>query len=126
MLGSARVVGFIPTRNFALARAFYEGQLGLLVESTDEFAIVLRAGAISIRLVVVRDFSPFPFTLMGWDVARIQETVTQMKSRGIVFETFEGLKQNALGIWEAPGGAQVAWFKDADGNLLSVSEKAPG
>ncbi|MFN2601838.1 MAG: VOC family protein [Gemmatimonadaceae bacterium] len=41
---------------------------------------------------------------------------------GVVFEEFEGMGQDNLGIWNAPSGAKVAWFKDPDGNVLSVTD----
>jgi catechol 2,3-dioxygenase-like lactoylglutathione lyase family enzyme len=112
----------IPTRDSAKARAFFEGVLGLPVEVDDGFATVLRANNATIRLTKVQDFQPLPFTLMGWEVADMDGKVRSLAERGVVFEQFPGVEQDDLGIWTVPGaGAKVAWFKDPDGNLLSLS-----
>ncbi|HWF17829.1 MAG TPA: VOC family protein [Verrucomicrobiae bacterium] len=122
MLNQAPVIGFIPSRDFKPARAFYEGVLGLRVLSVDAFAMVFDANGTPIRVTLVGKFEPHPFTILGWRVPRIEETVSQLKSKGVRFERFDGLTQDELGIWAAPSGAKVAWFKDPDGNMLSVSQ----
>jgi len=48
--------------------------------------------------------------------------VSELQGRGVVFERFGFFEQDALGIWTAPTGDKVAWFKDSDGNVLSVSQ----
>ena len=70
----------------------------------------------------IEGYKPAPFTILGWSVGNISKTVEGLQKKGVVFERYPGLEQDALGIWRAPGDAKVAWFKDPDGNLLSVSE----
>jgi catechol 2,3-dioxygenase-like lactoylglutathione lyase family enzyme len=125
MLGSRPIIGFVATTDFGRARAFYEAMLGLRFIANDGFALVFESGGTMIRVVKVGGFVPAPYTVLGWQVAAMPETVTALSERGVVFECYPGLEQDKLAIWTAPGGAQVAWFKDPDGNLLSVSYHGP-
>src|SRR5579859_7740301 len=123
MLGSTNIVAFVPTRDAEKARAFYEGVLGLRFVKDDGFAMVLEANGIMIRVAKVgQDFTPAPFTILGWQVSEIERVVRGLIEKGVRFEVFGLFKQDELGIWTAPTGDKVAWFKDPDGNVLSVSE----
>jgi len=122
MLASARIVAFVPTLDFARARQFYEHTLGLRCVSEDPFAIVMDCAGIMLRVVKVAKFTPDPFTILGWEVEGIENEINSLQARGVKFERFPGMPQDALGIWTAPGGSKVAWFKDPDGNLLSLSQ----
>ena len=123
MLDSANVIGFIPTKDFRRAKAFYGAKLGLRLVATDKFALVFESGGTTIRVVKVSGFEPAGFTILGWRVDDIQQRVAALLERGVVFERFPWMKQDAQGIWIAPGGARVAWFKDPDGNVLSLSSR---
>ena len=123
MLGSIDIVAFVPTRDFEKARAFYEGVLGLRFVKNDGFAMVLDANGIMVR-VAKAQFTPAPFTILGWQVLDIEKIVTGLQGKGVQFERFGFFEQDALGIWTAPSGDKVAWFKDPDGNVLSVSQHA--
>jgi catechol 2,3-dioxygenase-like lactoylglutathione lyase family enzyme len=122
MLDSAKLVAFIPTSDFDKARAFYEGVLGLKFLSNDGFALVMESNDVMIRVAKVGNFKPAHFTILGWDVPDINSSVRALAAEGVTFESFPGLQQDELGIWTAPGGAMVAWFKDPDGNILSLSQ----
>ena len=125
MLGDAELIAFVPTRDPKKSRGFYEGALGLEFVSEDSFAVVLRANGVTVRIVNVsnvKEFRPFPFTILGWRVVNVEKTVRELGEKGIEFERFAGLEQDGLGIWSSPSGAKVAWFKDLDGNVLSVTE----
>jgi catechol 2,3-dioxygenase-like lactoylglutathione lyase family enzyme len=123
MLGSTNIVAFVPTRDAAKARAFYEGVLGLRFVKDDGFAMVLEANGIMIRVAKVgNDFVPAQFTILGWQVSGIEDVVRSLREKGVQFEIFGFFKQDELGIWIAPTGDKVAWFKDPDGNILSVSQ----
>jgi catechol 2,3-dioxygenase-like lactoylglutathione lyase family enzyme len=125
MLGSRPIIGFVATTDSSRARAFYGAKLGLRFIANDGFALVFESDDTMIRVVKVDGFVPAPYTILGWQVEAIQATVAVLTERGVVFERYAGLEQDQLGIWTAPGGAQVAWFKDPDGNLLSVSQHSP-
>jgi len=123
MLGSIDIVAFVPTTDAAKARAFYEGVLGLRFVKDDGFAMVLDANGIMIRVAKVgKDFTPAKFTILGWQVSDIGNVVRGLQAKGVHFEIFGFFKQDDLGIWTAPTGDKVAWFKDPDGNVLSVSQ----
>jgi catechol 2,3-dioxygenase-like lactoylglutathione lyase family enzyme len=123
MLGSNNIVAFVPTRDSAKARAFYEGVLGLKFIQDDGFALVLDGNGTKIRVARVHEFKPAQFTILGWEVLGIGNVVADLMKKGIRFEQFGLPGQDEQGIWSAPGGAKVAWFKDPDGNILSVSQQ---
>lgn len=122
MLSESEIMGFIPTKDGAKARSFYVDNLGLRFISDDRFALVVESHGTIIRISKVENFTPFPFTILGWRVSNIEEEVRSLTSRGVSFQRFSGFDQNELGIWTSPDGTKVAWFKDPDANLLSLSQ----
>lgn len=122
MLGTTDVIAFVPTNDGAKARSFYEGVLGLRFVSEDGFALIFNANGIMIRVVKVQPFTPIQHTILGWQVRDIEKEVSRLQEQGVQFERFGFFKQDDLGIWTAPNGDKVAWFKDPDGNTLSISE----
>jgi catechol 2,3-dioxygenase-like lactoylglutathione lyase family enzyme len=122
MLAKSKPVCFIPTKDAKRARAFFEKMLGLKFVSDDKFALVFNAGGNMLRVVRVQEFTPLPFTILGWEVKDIAKTAEALTAKKVTFERYGFMKQDELGIWDAPGGAKVAWFKDPDGNLLSISQ----
>jgi catechol 2,3-dioxygenase-like lactoylglutathione lyase family enzyme len=122
MLSTSKVVAFVPTTDAVRARSFYQDILGLRFISDDPFALVMDANGTRLRIVKLKAFTPAPYTILGWEVSNIHELAANMAKKGVVFERYEQLPQDNLGIWTAPGGARVAWFKDPHGNVLSISE----
>ena len=125
MLGSSAVVAFVPSRSPKKARSFYEHTLGLEFISDDQFAHVFDANSVMVRVVDVSNvdgFKPAPFTILGWRVDDIGKTVKGLQKKGVKFERYPGMDQDQLGIWSSPSGAKIAWFKDPDGNVLSIGE----
>ncbi|HET6933895.1 MAG TPA: VOC family protein [Candidatus Angelobacter sp.] len=122
MLAQGKVVGFVPTTDAIKARDFYERKLGLEFVSDDSFALVMRSGASTIRIVKMNQVNPAQYTVLGWEVDDIRSMVASLKTRGVEFEHYPFIQDPESAIWTAPGGAQVAWFKDPDGNVLSVSQ----
>ena len=123
MLPSEKIIGFVPITDAARAKSFYAEKLGLKFVSQDSFAVVFDANGIMLRLTKVQELTPQAFTILGWQVPDIVATVKQLQAAGVTFEHYGGfMQQDELGIWNAPGGTRVAWFKDPDGNTLSVSQ----
>jgi len=122
MLGSTNIVAFVPIKDGDKARAFYEGVLGLRFVKDDGFALVFEAGGTMLRAARMKEFTPAQFTVLGWQVSKIEDMVRALGMRGVKFEIFGFFKQDELGIWTVPTGDKVAWFKDPDGNILSVSQ----
>ena len=117
-------VGFIPVTDLATARAFYVGKLGLTMTEDSPFAVVLRHEGTVIRLTEVAGLRPQPFTIAGWEVHDIGAVIDSLRSSGVTFRRYDGMEQDDRGIWTTPGGDQVAWFLDPDGNTLSLTELA--
>jgi len=114
-------MAFIPVRDLDAAKSFYGGVLGLPVSGEDPYAVVLDAGGTMLRLARVDDFQPQPFTVAGWQVPDLSTSIDDLVNRGVEFINFEGMDQDEKGTWTTPGGDQVAWFKDPDGNILSLT-----
>ena len=122
LLGGAPIVAFVGVSDSSRARSFYSGVLGLpLVEETP-VADVYAAGGTVLRVTPVGEVRPQPFTVLGWEVDDIAAVVRSLASAGVSFERFDGMEQDDLGVWLSPSGARVAWFKDPDGNVLSVTQ----
>ena len=124
MFEQGKLVAFLPISDAARSRAFYEGILGLQFVADDDFALVMRSSGTTIRMSKLQEVTPAQFTVLGWDVADIRAEAKALLSRGVKCEQF-GFGQDDLGIWTAPGGTMVAWFKDPDGNILSLSQHTP-
>ena len=123
MLSTSKAVAFVSVTDLDRARAFYEGLLGLKVLSQGPFALNCEAGGVAVMITKVPAVTPQTFTVLGFEVEDIGAMVDGLAARGVVFEHYPYFApdQDARGVWTAPSGTLVAWFKDPDGNLLSVS-----
>lgn len=124
MLAESKMVGFVLTTDYEAARAFYEGKLGFTYVSQDQFALVVKAGENKIRIAKVPNFTPLQGTVLGWEVENIEDVAKWLQARGVALEKFPFVQDQELGIWTAPGGDKVAWFKDPSGNILGFSQHA--
>ena len=122
MLTGSNIVAFVATTNGVRARFFYQQILGLDFISDDEFTTVLSANGVELRIQKVQSLTPHPHTQLGWSVTSIADVVHALRAKGVEFESYPFLQQDELGIWMSPSGAKVAWFRDPDGNLLSLTE----
>jgi len=123
MLASNPINAFVRITDPKRARRFYEEVLGLKLVSDNPFMLVFRGNNALIMAQKTQKFSPLQGTVLGWEVKDIRKAVSSLAKSGVVFERFNGMDQDDLGIWTSPDG-KVAWFKDPDGNILSVSEHA--
>lgn len=124
VLASVRsVVAFVAVRDRLRAAAFYRDRLGLPLLHQDDFAAVFGLGAGTLRLAAVADFNPQPFTVLGWEVSDLAAALTALDRAGIACLRYDGLDQDARGMWRTPGGDLVVWFKDPDGNVLSLTQR---
>ena len=124
MLGKSKPVILIPTVKKDEAKKFYETVLGLSFKVDDEFALVFETGGNMLRITPVKEFTPHPFSVLGWKVDDIASAVDGLSNKGVEFEKYDfpWMEQDSQGVWTAPDGTKVAWFKDPDGNLLSLSQ----
>ena len=122
MLSSSEVIAFVATTNAEKARAFYEGRLGLTLVEDNPFALVFDAHGVMLRIQKVQSLNPAAHTTLGWNVSDIRKTIAALVQNGVIFERYDRLSQDPAGIWVSPSGAHVAWFKDPDGNVLSLTQ----
>jgi catechol 2,3-dioxygenase-like lactoylglutathione lyase family enzyme len=116
------LIGFLNTAHPEKALAFYQGPLGLHLVADEPFALVFDLEGTMLRIAKAPPFTPLPFTVLGFRVADIAHECERLIARGVTFERYPHFEQDSLGIWNTPGGARVAWFKDPDGNLLSLTQ----
>jgi catechol 2,3-dioxygenase-like lactoylglutathione lyase family enzyme len=122
MLTNTALIAFLATTDSARSRAFYETVLGLTFVADEPFALIFDCHGTMLRIQKVAALTPAPFTALGWHVDDMAATVSGLVAQGVVFEKFPGMPQDERGVMAFPGGAQVAWFKDPDGNLLSLTQ----
>ena len=122
MLREAAITSFLGSTDLPRARAFFEGLLGLDVVSLDGFALLLRSANGLIRVTQVAEAVNAPYTVLGWDVRDIRGAALALAARGVTFTRYPGMAQDELGIWTAPSGSRIAWFRDPDGNVLSIAQ----
>jgi catechol 2,3-dioxygenase-like lactoylglutathione lyase family enzyme len=116
------IIGFATIVDVERAKAFYRDTLGLrLLNEEPPFALVFESNGIMIRLGMGKELPPARGTVLGWEVPDVAAAIRDLSAAGVRFERYPQMPQDELGIWTAPGGAKVAWFKDPDGNILSLS-----
>jgi len=121
MLSSHNLIAFLAVTSADSARAFYRDKLGLRLVSEDRFALVFDANGTMLRVVPVGEIPPVRWTVLGWEVPDIEAVVEQLEAGGVKLERYEWVNDER-GIWTAPSGDKVGWFKDPDGNTLSISQ----
>jgi catechol 2,3-dioxygenase-like lactoylglutathione lyase family enzyme len=122
VLGDTDLVAFLPTTDVDRAREFFADVLGLRLVEDTPFAAIFDAHGTSLRVTPVEAIAPAEYTVLGWTVDDMAATARALTDRGVRFMRVDGIEQDDLGVWTAPGGALVAWFKDPDGNTLSLTE----
>lgn len=122
MLAHKKLKAFVPTTQPAKAKQFYGDILGLKFLSEDNYALEFDANGTLLRVAIVPQLKPQMFTILGWDVDDIASEIKALNEKGIACEKYDFLEQDNSGIWTSPSGAKVAWFKDFDGNILSLTE----
>lgn len=122
MLANKKMKAFVPTLDPEKAKEFYTDILGLKLLSADKYGIEFDANGTLLRINTVREYTPHPFTVLGWNVDDISATIQALNKKGVHCEKYSFLEQDEMGVWLSPGASKVAWFKDPDGNLLSLTE----
>ena len=122
MLGKSPLTAFLATTRPARAKTFYSKTLRLRLVEDTPYALVFDAAGVPLRIQKVETIEPHPFTALGWQVRGIRRVISGLRKRGVVFERYSFLAQDDFGVWLSPSGTSVAWFKDPDGHLLSLSD----
>lgn len=115
---------FVPISDGERAKAFYRDVLDLDLLEDTPFALVFKVAGGALRLAKTPDFTPHPFTIVGWVTPDISSDMDRLTAKGVTFERFEQLPQDEAGIWTVPDGTKICWFRDPDGNLLSLTQTA--
>jgi len=125
MLSQYNLEAFVITSDAARAKAFYGDTLGLKYVSQDPYAVVFEAKGIHLRVTIIPGHKPAQHTVLGWNVPDIATAASELVKAGVSLEKYPFLVQDELGVWASPdGAAKVVWFKDPDGNVLSLSQHA--
>ena len=122
MLAQSPLIAFVTVTDTTRAHRFYGETLGLTLVDESPFALEFDCAGTMLRVALANRVEAAPYTVLGWKVEDIAVTLHRLAQHGITAEIFEGLGQSADGVWQSPGGARIAWLKDPDGNLLSVTE----
>jgi catechol 2,3-dioxygenase-like lactoylglutathione lyase family enzyme len=122
VLTTSDVIAFAPTTDLARARTFYEDVLGLRPIDQNAYACVLDANGTMLRITAVAEVAHPGYTVLGWRVADVMHSIAHLESRGVVFVRYEGMEQDDRGVWTTPSGDRIAWFRDPDDNVLSLTE----
>ena len=118
------VVTFLTTQNQDAALKFYRDTLGFAFIRDDGFALVFDMNGVMLRIGKAQQFTPAQSTVLGWEVPDVAAAMDALEQKGVVFERYPNLGQDERGVCTFPGGDKVAWFKDPDGNVLSISHHA--
>ena len=124
MLGSSEIVAFAASADLDRARSFYEGTLGLRLVEQNPFACVFDANGTMLRVTAVAEVARPGYTVLGWRVADLGQVMAALADAGVEFTRYDGMDQDASGVWTTPGGDKIAWFTDPDGNNLSLTQFA--
>lgn len=121
---TAQPVVFVLTTNRAKAVPFYRDVLGLRLMGEDNHAATFDLGnRTPLRLTDVADHRASGHTVAGWHVQDLRAAMAALRGKGVEFQIYEGFGQDADGVWASPdGGAKIAWFRDPDGNGLSLTQ----
>ena len=122
MLSKSKPIAFVATSNPTKAREFYQRVLGLRCVSSDQYALVFDARGTMLRVQIVNAVNPHQYTSLGWEVFDIKKEIGALTGQGVRFERYEGMGQDEDGIWTSPSGGRIAWFKDPDDNILSLTQ----
>ncbi|HYP88866.1 MAG TPA: VOC family protein [Polyangiaceae bacterium] len=122
MLGQEKLVAFVATAQPQRAKRFYGDVLGLKLLADDPYAIVFDAAGTLLRVQKVDAVQPPGHTALGWQVTDIAQAVAALREKDVAFERYEFLEQDPQGVWTSPAGGKIAWFKDPDGNVLSLTQ----
>ena len=110
----------VPVTDMEQANHFYGEVLGLELSDARPYALVHDSPRGRLRITLVDEVRAAPYTVLGWVVADLEAEIGRLLVAGVTFNRYDGMEQDALGIWTAPSGARIAWFHDPDGNNLSL------
>jgi catechol 2,3-dioxygenase-like lactoylglutathione lyase family enzyme len=124
MLAQARLQTLVLTSNIERAGRFYADILKLPLKGQSLGALVYDVGGGDLRVSPVPSTSPSEHTVLGFSVHNLDQVITDLAARGLRFERFAQFPHDQRGVVTTPDGSKVIWFRDPDGNLLSIVQYA--
>ncbi len=123
MFETAMAVAFVNVSDREKGRAFYHDTLGLALKAEDDFGEFYTFGAARLRLTPIPGHKGHDHPVAGWQVPDIAATAAALAERGVALTIYPGMGQDERGIWSTPDGmVKLAWFRDPDGNCLSLNQ----
>ncbi len=120
MLSNMPVHASLPAADMERAKKFYTGKLGLVPESESPGGIMFQCAGSRFVVFPSQGHASGAFTQIGWSVKNIEAEVAELKKRGVVFEEYDLPSLKTVNGVAATQGTKAAWFKDSEGNLLSL------
>ena len=124
MLAASKLQTIVLSSRMADAEKFYGGVLGLVLKGRSHGALVYDVGGADLRVSPVPSTQPSAHTVLGFAVSDLRTITAALSERGVAWERFPGFPQDADGVLLTPDGSRVVWFRDPDGNLLSIVQYA--
>ena len=126
VLQNAPVVPMLPAVDLNRAKKFYEEKLGLMSAdmSAPPGTAFYKAGGGTMLGLYEREATKADHTVACFEATNIEETIADMKSKGVVFEEYNDPGFTTVNSMVVMDGNKCAWFKDTEGNILGLNEKA--
>lgn len=123
LLAGAGLQAIIGTAKADAARAFYADTLGLELLSDDMFALLFRVGGGVLRIAKMPAYTPSAHAVLGFEIEDLERVRAKLADAGVPLQRFPFIPQDPNGVWTAPDGMKVAWFRDPDMNLVSIMQR---
>ena len=115
---------FLATADPEKSLVFYRDQLGLEFVEDSEYALVFNLSGADLRISKVPEHTPLGFTVLDWQVADMDAVLGDLSAAKVQLEEYDFVTLDERKVWTTEDGTQIAWFKDPDGNVLSVSQRS--
>jgi predicted enzyme related to lactoylglutathione lyase len=123
MLKDAEIRAYIPAKDIARARKFYEEKVGLEPREVYAGGVIYECGPTEVFLYPTQNAGTSKASQAFWEVEDVEAEVAELASRGVKFEDYDMPGMNTETHILTAGGARTAWFKDTEGNIMAVSER---
>jgi catechol 2,3-dioxygenase-like lactoylglutathione lyase family enzyme len=120
MISEPSVFPVLAAADLARATAFYRDTLGLTVALETEGGVAFTAGNGTTLFVYPHGASKAEHTVAGFMVADLEANVAELQAKGVIFEQYDMPGLKTVGGIADTGGVKIAWFKDSEGNILSL------
>jgi predicted enzyme related to lactoylglutathione lyase len=123
MLQDSPIHAYIPAKDVARARAFYENKVGLVPKEERAGGVVYTfGGGTACFLYLTPNAGTSKASQAFWAVDDVDREIADLKSRGVVFENYDMPGERTPAGAVIAGGAKAAWFKDSEGNIMAIIE----